>query len=160
MKIALIILVVIGMAGCAIFGIFSFNKSNGKEVIELSRSMQSVIREEIQFDKETAVKVNQTWNDISVLWKEDLEIYMMRYFTLVAAGAPNKKGLKSMFVDIIKRTIILKGLNMPLNITADDFGAVLAFPEGVDYTVYWFITNAGFPQLGFGESDFVNSTVP
>jgi len=61
---------------------------------------------------------------------------------------------------VIKRTMVLKGFQQLHNLNYEDFTAVLAFPDGADSTVYWFLINGGFPLLGFTLQDFQYQTVP
>ncbi len=160
LKCLLSIVIMIGLSGCALFGVFSFSKDGGKEVFEVSRSMQRKINEEIVIDQKTEQAIETTWADINPLWKDDFNTYTNRYNTVIMGGVSKKVTPENLFIEVIKRTMLLKGFKQLHNLNFEDFGDVLGFPEGVDYTVYWFIINGGFAQLGFGQSDFVNTTIP
>ena len=156
----LVILVIICLTGCALFGIFSWSKNGGKETIEMRRSRAAKIVEELVLDDITMQYINTTWDQANIMWKIDMSDYYERYIRLVAPEQSRTLSVKQLFVNIIIRTIKTKGFSLPIYLTIDDFGAVLAFPEGVDPTVYWFLFNAPFPMLGFELEDFLNIIVP
>ena len=156
----LVILVIICLTGCALFGIFSWSKNNGKETIEVRRSRAAKKVEELIIDDVTMQHINTTWDQANPLWKNDLSTYLQSYVRLVAPEQSRSLSVKQLFINIIIRTIRTKGFSLPIYLTIDDFGAVLAFPEGVDPTVYWFLYNAPFPMLGFELEDFLNIIVP
>ena len=158
--IIIVIIATVGLAGCALFGIFSFSKNGDKEIIEMRRIRQAEIVEELILDPVTLQNIQSTWENLNTLWIQDLDIYVERYGRMVAGGVPGIEATRIMFDNIIRRTITIKNLSLPLNLNVDDFGAVLAFPEGVEYSVYWFVFNGGFPLLGFSQYDLHYLTVP
>jgi len=160
MKVVAMLAVLLALAGCALFGVLSFSKNGGKEVIEVNRSITKKVNEELKLDDETVQAINTTWEEINPMWKADFTTYTKRYNTLVMANAMKEYPAKSLFVAVIKRTMVLKGFQQLHNLNYEDFTAVLAFPDGADSTVYWFLINGGFPLLGFTLQDFQYQTVP
>ena len=159
-KKVVVVIIILCVAGCALFGIFSLSKNNRKELIEVRRIREARMVEEIVLDDVTMQHINTTWDQANPLWKNDLSTYLQSYVRLVAPEQSRSLSVKQLFINIIIRTIRTKGFSLPIYLTIDDFGAVLAFPEGVDPTVYWFIYNAPFPMLGFELEDFLNIIVP
>ena len=159
-KKVVVVIIILCVAGCALFGIFSLSKNNRKELIEVRRIREARMVEEIVLDDVTMQHINTTWDQANPLWKNDLSTYLQSYVHLVAPEQSRSLSVKQLFINIIIRTIRTKGFSLPIYLTIDDFGAVLAFPEGVDPTVYWFIYNAPFPMLGFELEDFLNIIVP
>ncbi len=159
-KKVVVVIIILCVAGCALFGIFSLSKNNRKELIEVRRIREARMVEEIVLDDVTMQHINTTWDQANPLWKNDLSTYLQSYVRLVAPEQSRSLSVKQLFINIIIRTIRTKGFSLPIYLTIDDFGAVLAFPEGVDPTVYWFLYNAPFPMLGFELEDFLNIIVP
>ncbi len=142
------------------FGIFSFEKNGGKETLTMSRTTNRKIVEGVVLDNQTRNAIETTWDNLNPLWKTDFNKYTKRYNQIVLDNPVKFVSAKKLYIDIIKRTIDTKKLSQPLYLTIDDFGSVLKFPEGVDYTVYWFVMSGNFPLLEFRPQDFQYTTVP
>lgn len=114
----------------------------------------------IGLDDLTLQRITAVWNAANPAFVDQLETYTMKYNEEVIINASQFKTPGEIFRAIILRTVRNKNLPLPLNLTLDDFGAVLAFPEGVEPCVYWFIVNASFPLLGMTYNELFECIVP
>jgi len=153
-------MVSITVAGCALFGVFSWQKNGREETIEMKRSMKHTIPQ-VGFVDDTTLKVIEEWFTVcSQGFRDDLETYTVRYNEQIGVVQKINFTSEQLFKEIVLQNLRTHNLP-PLNcFEVDCFGEDLYFPEGVCPCTYEFVRAAPYPLLGFTDQELYYDFVP
>jgi len=159
-KVIIIISIMICVTGCALFGVFSWSKDNGKETIEVRRRRQQKINEGVVIDPVTTATIERWWEQAGPDWKNVLQTYTERYNSVVLTQWDLIYTNRELFEAVIKRTIVIRSLHLPLEHDIDEMTHELNYPEDADDAVYWFVVNGSYPLLGFEKWELGGILIP
>jgi len=154
------LVIIISVAGCTLFGVFSWVKNGGEEKIEVKRSMQQKPQEFWELHPGTLNSINVTWDQANPDWKNDLGMYTQRYNEEVGINQGQYIKAYNMWISIVSRIVKRLNIPQPVIFDVDSCFPMLAMPEGGDETVYWFVLHSQLPMLGFTIGDFLYQIVP
>lgn len=126
----------------------------------MRRRIRQVVKEGVIIDHVTTETITRWWVQAGPDWKRVLQTYAVRYNDVVLKQWDVRLTNKQLFEAVIKRTIVVKSLYLPLEHDIDEMTHELNFPAEADDAVYWFIVNGSFPLLGFEKWELGGILIP
>ena len=148
------------VAGCNLFGVFSWVKNGGEEKIEVKRSMQQVQQKFWELHPGTLESINDVWEHANINWKVEFALYRDRYNIHVIGEPANYINSYQLWKLLVTKIVRRLNIQQPVVFDIDSCFHMLAMPEGGDETVYWYVLHSQLQMLGFTIRDFLYQLVP